>query len=128
MKRKSVQTITFPILVSIAGNESLLDATDWQSFLPSLEASMFVREITGKDVLKWFKTEMSPEEQNLLIGINLLKTALDDSDGDAYTLALAYERLGAPAPEDKVLHLAGKNGLKISMHLANKWLAANEKY
>lgn len=126
MKRKNVQTITFPILVSITGSESIRNAADWQSFLPSLEASMFVREVTERDVMKWFRSELTPEEQNLLIGVKFLKTAVDERD--AYTLSIAYERLGVPAPKDKTVHLTGKNKFKISLIAGIKWLYANEDY
>lgn len=130
MKRNSVQTVTLPILVEAT---TAKEADDWGTFFPdNWEGSMFVRVVTEQDVKKWLRTELSPKEAQMFLGLSLIKMGIDERD--EYTLMRGYEKLGTAAklvsPEEWTVDLPTRDGSKISLKSGGgqRWRATDYNY
>src|ERR1019366_1643486 len=94
MFRNSVQTVTFPVLISA----DTIDKSDgWGTFLSGEqfdetdEARLLVHLVTKEDVKRWLRTEFNQKESSLFLGTSQLKRAYDLRDD--FALHRAYETL-----------------------------------
>lgn len=130
MTRDTIQTVTFPILVEADTKE----ADDWGTFFPeNWKGSRFVRVVTGEDAKKWLRTELSPKEADVFLGLSYLKTGFDEQD--EYTLMRGYEKLrplvkDLVPPEEWEIDLPTKDGTKMSIGSGGtqKWSATHYNY
>jgi len=131
VNRVSVQTVTLPILVKA---DDLKEADDRGTFFPATwEGSYWVHVVTTQDVQDWVRSELSPKDQDLLIGASHIKFGYDE--GDEYTLMRGYEKLRplvkdlAP-PDEFELDLHTKDGRKITLSSGGgqKWRATHWNY
>lgn len=128
MKRDSVQTVAFPILIEAKPK----DADDWGTFFPeNWEGSMFVRVVTPKDVTKWI-SQLSASEKDMLIGLSHLKVGLDEND--EYTLARGYQILqplvkDLASPAEWSVGIPTSEGKKLTLRSrGQKWNATHYNY
>ena len=134
MKRDSVQTVTLPILVESEGWGKTNNMDDWGTFFPAdWKGSMGVHVVTEADVKLWLRSELSPKEHNLFVGLNYLKFGIDERD--EYTLMRGYDKLRpivkdlAPPEDTKRVDLKTKDGTEISfLPVERKWTATVWNY
>lgn len=94
---------------------------------------MFVRVVTEQDVKKWLRSDLSPKEADVFLGLSYIKSGFDGHD--EYTLMRGYEKLrplvkGLVPPEEWEIELPTKNGSKISIRSGGgqKWNATHYNY